>query len=371
MWGGVTCVFLAVPQVGKAHVFTARRWRAGAYPPYDGSGWFAEVFLNVPTLDLRHYAVLQRCLTGPMQPQDAACAAGDLDQDQDVDLRDFARFQRDFHDAHLLRAANYVAGREPDFTFRTPWIDFPAGPDGSYRDSNFATVGDFLNDYIYDVSDPSKLAEPFGSLFLRFTGLIKIRMSDEIRVPASQGLPVWIDVGTLAYDGYEVRVGELIYRFPNIRYGQPFYHWGPAVEVVGLFPIEIAYLNVYDPNDEVGNPRAGIEVYSWHGGGLPWPAGQQMVHEIYGPATLLPPRVIYQPGDERPVVAGDFEADDDVDLGDFQFYQYCADLDFFFLPTFCQVFDFDGDNRLTPSDFAALQDAMKGPGIGSKVRQEP
>ncbi len=81
-----------------------------------------------------------------------------------------------FHDPHLLRADRFVADREPDFTFRTDWIDFPAGPADSDLDASFTTVGNSLNDHIYDISDPSKLDEPFCSLFLRFTGFIKMAL---------------------------------------------------------------------------------------------------------------------------------------------------------------------------------------------------
>jgi hypothetical protein len=177
----------------------------------------------------------------------------------------------------------------------------------------------------------------------------------------------------MGYDGYQTRIGEVVYRFPNVRWAQPFYNWGPAVEVVGLFPIEITYVNVYDPNGTMGNERAGVEVYSWHGGGLPWPAGLQMVHEVRGPATLLPPRVIYQiPPEERlPVVKGDFEADYDIDLHDFQWYQLCSNPDFFFLPTYCRAFDADGDGRLDGSDYAAFQRAMRGPGVSPDGGEGP
>ncbi len=368
------CALVALAAgVAEAHVFVSYLFRQGAYPPHDGVGWLGEAFLNVPNFDLDHHALLQGCQTGPNRAYAGDCRGGDMDRDGDVDLRDFGRLQAAFHDAHLLHAQRYVADREPDFTFRTAWIDFPAGPVNSRLDVDFSTVGDFLDDYIYDVSDPSQLDEPFGSLFLRFTGLVKITLEDEVRVRDFIGLPVWIDVGTMGYDGYQTRIGEVVYRFPNVRWAQPFYNWGPAVEVLGLFPIEITYLNVYDPDGTIGNERAGIEVYSWHGGGLPWPAGQQMVHEVFGQATLMPPRVIYQiPPEERlPVVNGDFDADYDIDLRDFRWYQYCADPDFFFLPTFCRIFDFDGNGRVDAHDYSSLQRTLLGPGMPPESGEEP
>jgi len=82
-----------------AHPAVSQASRAGAYPAYDGGGWIGEVFLNIP----------------------------------------------DESAIHLLTAETYIADRQPDFTFRTEWIDFPAGPVAFQLDSDFATMGDFLN----------------------------------------------------------------------------------------------------------------------------------------------------------------------------------------------------------------------------------
>ena len=150
------CVVVALAAgVAEAHVFVSYLHRQGAYPPHDGAGWLGEAFLNVPNFDLDHHALLQGCLTGANRAYAGDCRGGDMDRDGDVDLRDFGRLQAAFHDAHLLHAQRYVADREPDFTFRTDWIDFPAGPENSRLDVDFSTVGGFLDDYIYDVSDPS------------------------------------------------------------------------------------------------------------------------------------------------------------------------------------------------------------------------
>ena len=365
----VVCCLSSVP--GHAHVFVARAFRAGAYPPYDGSGWFAEAFLDVPNFDLRHHAALQGCLGGPDQPFFAGCRLGDLDRDGDVDLRDIAAFQKTVHDPHLLRAERLLGDDEPDFTFRTDWIDFPSGPQDSRLDRDFATVGDFLDDYIYDVSDTSKLDEPFGSLLLRFSGFLKVTIDDEVRIRDVIGLPIWIEIGTMGYDGYRARVGVTIYRFPNINWAQPFYNWGPAVEGMGLFPVEITYYNVYDPNGVMGNERAGIEIYSWHGDGLPWPAGSLMAHETRGAGTLLPPRVIYREHDALPLVKGDFNADAHIDLRDVRWYQSCADPDYFFLPTGCDSFDFDSNGAISDGDFVAFQAALKGPGVLTSAESGP
>ncbi len=338
----------------SAHIFISRTHRVGAYPTHDGQGWIGEVFLNVPNFDLTHHGMLQNCMTGPSkQYLEETCLAGDLLPDQHVDLRDVAKFQIQFHDPHLVRIERLIPDREPDFTFRTDWIDFPSGPADSGQDADFETMGDFFDAYIYDVSDPAMLNEPFGAFLVKFTGFLKITAEDEVRVGNITGLPVWIDVGTMAYDAYRLRIGEIIYQRSNVKWTRPFTNFGPAVEVLGLFPIEITYLNIYDPAAQFQNDRAGVEIYSWHGDGLPWPAGLQMVHEVRGPATLLPPRAIYQQEDIEFVHPGDFDADFDIDLADFQWFQFCADPTFFFLPSFCRVFDFNGDEVVDGDDYTS------------------
>jgi len=350
----------------SGHVFVAQSLRAGAYPPYDGGGWFGEAFLDLPNFDLAHFASLHACLAGPDQSIGDECRLGDLDEDGDADLRDVGRLQVLFFDNSLVRAERFLANRSPDFTFRTKWIDFPAGPVDSDLDANFDTVGDLLDDYIYDVSDQSKLDEPFGTLLLRFSGLVSVRLEDEIRVRDYIALPVWIDYGIMGYDGYRLRVGVTVYRLPNVNWiERPFYNFGPSIEVLGLYPIEITYFNSYDPEGVMGNSRAGVEVYSWHGGGAPWPAGDNMVHEIYGPATLAPPWVIYQESDIKPAVRGDFDADYDIDLRDVQWYQFCSDPSYFFLPSGCDAMDLDSSGRIDEADFAAFQAILRGPGVPS------
>ena len=135
---------------------------------------------------------------------------------------------------------------------------------------------------------------------------------------------------------------------------------------LGLFPIEITYFNHYDPEGVHQMERAGIEVYSWHGGGLPWPGGENLVHAQFGAMTTVPPRVIYQEEDILPLFKGDFEADGDVDFADYQWVQFCftgpGDEGGFFLELGCGALDFDDDDDVDVDDLAAFQQVFAGPG---------
>ena len=301
-----------------AHVFILEHYRLGSFPPYDGSGWVVEAFTDIP----------------------------------------------DESASNLIVAERYISEREPDFTFRTDWIDFPAGPVPDDLDVNFATIGDFLNDYIYDVSDPSKLDEPFGHLLLRFKGLLRVALADDVSLTGLEGLPVWVEFGTLGHDGYRTRVVDTIYRLPIVlNVHHPFFHENLIVLAAGLFPIEVTYFNRYEPDSEDGLERAGIELYSWHGGGLPWPGGNNLVHAIRGPSTIVPPRVIYQPEDVLPLVKGDYDSDFDIDLLDFRWFQVCYtgigdEGKGFNLELGCKSLDFDDDQDVDGDDLSAFHQAV-------------
>lgn len=308
------------PTLVFAHIFVSRQDRAGAYPDYEGSGWFAEVFLNLP---------------------DEAATT-------------------------LISAEDYADLITPHFTFKTPWIDFPPGPDAFRTDDQFTTLADFFGTDIYDVSDPSMLNQPMSHMVVRFYGLIKITMEEEVRIRDSIGLPVWTDTGTMGYDGYRVSVVNTIYQRPNVNPDNvPWFQFGPATGGQGLFPIEVAYFNRYDPRAFLGAPNAGIELYSWHGSEKAYPPGEQMVHEVFGVATLLPPRVIYQPEDVLVQPLGDFDGDADIDLKDWQWAQICYNADPKAIPNLfpvgCEELDFDVDGRMGDGDVAAFNAVATGP----------
>jgi len=266
----------------QAHPNVPQADRAGAYPDYPGNGWVGEAFLNLP--------------------DDAV--------------------------QHLLLAEQYVLGRTPDFTFRTQWIDFPMGPVSDVPDADLHTVGDLLDGYIYDVSDPSKLSLPMSHLLLRFSGLVKVRLEDESRTLGFIGPPVWMDYGSWGYDGYRTKVGAVTcYTILNTNeFDTAWYNFGPSIEVLGLYPIVITYFDNYDPDGSRGAPRGGFELYSWQGSPYAWPAAQTTPpHSRFGYMTLAPPWPIYQPGDELPLVQGDFNGDAAIDLHDYQWIQNCFD----------------------------------------------
>lgn len=266
----------------------------------------------------------------------------------------------------LLSAESYVIGRAAAITFRTPYIDFPSGPLDVDQDANFATIGDFLDDYIYELSAPEQLDAPFGHFLLRFTGYAAATLEystwDEI------GLPVRIDFGTWGFDGYRTRMGSTsIYRVQNTAplEGNGWYSCDGLPLALGLYPVTITYFNRYDPTGASGNETAGVELYSWYPGGLAWPTGNILVHHRLGPMTILPPEVIYQRDQVVAPLKGDFEADFDIDLRDFQWLQVCyTGPDNFDLGLGCQAHDFDFDGDLDGDDLAPFVDRLDHPGGG-------
>lgn len=264
---------------------------------------------------------------------------------------------------HLLVAENWIASRVPDFTFSTDWIDFPAGPVGLVPDADLETMGDFLNDYIHNVSDPTKLSEPFGNFIIKFSGFLRVAMDDDT-VPGV-GLPVWVDFGTAAQDGYRLFVGQTIYRFPLVGTLDFFWREQPILEATGMFRIEFTYFSKYDPFASLKAEAAGVELYTWHGGGLPWPAGENMIHPQLGPGTIIPPRVIYRQDDIQPLSPGDFDADTDVDAQDVRWFQNCftgpGSEGLLLLETGCERFDLDEDVDVDATDYAGFLGLFMGP----------
>jgi len=186
-------------------------------------------------------------------------------------------------------------------------------------------------------------------------------LADESRIRGEIGMPIWVDFGSMGYDGFRTTVGGVtVYQVVNANIVGPWYNFGPACEVLGLYPIMVTYFNNYDPTGVRGAPYAGFELYSWHGSDFAWPAGENMYHDRRGPGTLVPPRVIYQPEDALPVVKGDFDADTHVDLRDYQWMQICFGSSIV-LASGCDWLDFDDDVDVDIADHTEFEKTMTGP----------
>jgi hypothetical protein len=260
----------------------------------------------------------------------------------------------------LLTAETYISGRPADLTFRTRYIDFPAGPVPAAADTSFATIGDFLaGALIEDLSSPARLEEPFGDFVIRFRGYVDVRLAHStLGLP---GLPVLLDFATFAHGGYRTRIGATsIYRVQDSQFlsGPPLFTENALVLATGMFPMTVTYLQRFDPNDAFGNALAGIELYSFHPGGLPAPAGAAIVDPVFGPMTITPPEVIYQPEQLAPPPHGDADGDKAVTLRDVQALQLCAGES---PGGACGVFDFTGDGLLGADDMEVFARVMRGP----------
>ncbi len=313
----IATVLMLAPAMPRASAdFPVRRdRRSGASVEGNrGQGWKAEAFLNIPDSEM----------------------------------------------TNLLTVERYVQRRTPDLTFRTLWIDFPSGPVGVDLDENFATLGDFLDDYIFDVSSPALLDEPFGNFLIRFKGFVKVVLEDGSQ--PNIGMPTIVDFGTLGADGYRMVAGESLYRQIRVQPNFPFFFENAFFFSLGMYPIEVTVFNRYDPGNLLGYGLAGIELYSWHGG-ISLPGGDNMVHRLFGPATLVPPRIIYQEEDIVPYVEGDFDGNYNIDLLDYTQLFRCffppiscpSGPGLFFCFEWCQDFDIDDDQDLDLQDFATIQ----------------
>jgi hypothetical protein len=311
------CIALALAGAARGHILVPAAERASATPTHPGSGWVGEAYLDIP----------------------------------------------DAWAASLLAAETFVAGQPPDFTFRTTHIDFPSGPADSLLDTEAATIGDWLDAYLSDVSDPAKLDAPLGNVLVRFRGLIDVRA--EYNTFPAFGLPVLFDLGATGYGGYRTQIGSSsILRVQNHVFNDnnPFSTENAIIYVLGLFPVEVAYFNRYDPTNAHGQERVGIEFYTFHPDGLPWPGGTLFSDPLLGNLKVTPPAAVY-PWDARAQLPrGDFDADGNVTLADFAILQACFDQPVAGRAT-CAAMDFDGDGLVGTFDWKRLGLLLTGPGV--------
>ncbi|HRX85902.1 MAG TPA: hypothetical protein P5572_12865 [Phycisphaerae bacterium] len=263
----------------RAHFFVSPLDRVSASPATPGTGWSAAVYLDIPD--------------------------------------NFA--------SSLLSAETYVASRAPDFTFHADYVDFPAGPQDSLLETDVPDMGTLLGSAATDVSDPAALAHPLGNFLIRFTGLVNVRPEvNALDIPGlpvlldfgTQGYGGYrLRVGTTSI----YRVQNHVFNGDN-----PFYSENALVHGFGLFPIQVTYFNRYDPTGAEGHERVGVELYSFYAGGLPWPAGTVINNPVFGPMTVTPPSAIYQPQDVPALARGDADGDGSITLADYAALQRCA-----------------------------------------------
>lgn len=309
---------LASGAPAAAHFFVSPLDRVCVSPDAPGSGWFAEVFLDIP----------------------------------------------DQWAGSLLSAEAYVAGLPPDFTFRSAYVDFPAGPVDALLDADVASIGAWLGGEITNVSDPAQLGRPIGNFLIKFHGHTDVRLEYSSLGVAT--LPVLLDFGTHGYGGYRLRLGSTsIYRVQNHVFNgnNPFFTENALVHGMGLFPVAFTYYNRFDPEAAVGHERVGVELYSFHHDGLPWPAGQSHFDPIFGYMTLTPPSVIYQPEEVPALARGDADGDGAITLVDFAAAQRCFGGEGQSAGEACLVLDFDNDADVDGADLGWLIELLGGPGI--------
>jgi len=300
-----------------AHIFIFQSERIGAAPCTPGGGWSVECFYPVP-----------------------------------VD-----------NASSLLIAELWANGQTPAFTFHADFLDWPSGPAASRNDADLATLGDLLDNYITDLSDPAALALPIDSFLLRARGVINIQTVDnELPIANPQ---TWISFGLSTFDGGRVRISNTTIFRTNTPTPLPF-RWDNAIfQLPGAYPIEVTLFNRHDPENLVGMPNAGFELYTCHEGGLILPGADAIPCFNGAAAGGTPPRVIYDATEVGSIVAGDLDVDNDVDLADFAGLQRCftGENNEGFLSVECQQFDLDADNDIDVFNWNAIAPNFIAPGV--------
>lgn len=309
----VAALLAAGSPVGQGDVIIPESERTGMAPCAVGTGWVVECFYGIP-------------------PESAT---------------------------NLLLAETWAATQTPTFTFRAEYIDWPAGGPVVRPDATFATMGDFLNGYVSDLSDPAALDLPFDSFLLRATGQLDMRFEDTV---FPDQLPLmWFNVGMTTWDGGRVRVGgATIFRVLSPSFST--FGWENAVILAaGTYPITATYLQRSHPE----TPMAGVELLSCHAPdvqGLTVNSSKQLPCPV-GLPVGTPVTVIYAPGDLLAPEPGDVDGDSDVDMRDVMYMQTCYTGPEPAFPVWgpCAGFDADGDGGVGPFDADVVLPGMNGP----------
>ncbi|RJP34581.1 MAG: hypothetical protein C4547_10585 [Phycisphaerales bacterium] len=303
----------------QGHIFIFGNQRAGAPACGDGVGWYVEAFHAIP----------------------------------------------EEHAANLLTAEQYAAQRQPTFTFRADYIDWPMGPTATDFDTAFETMGDFLNGHVRDLSDPNALDLPFDNFLLRATGYVYIRLQDSSYYFEEPPPPIYYDIGMVTFDGGRVFIDPTtLFRMLIPEPPEGFMSDDAVCDFPGLYPLQVNYFQHYDPANEHGADRAGVELLACRTDGLPLPSGEHLRFRCQtGPGYGLPPAAIYQPDQLEPVKDGDFDVDGDVDLRDVKYWQACyTGPDFNGRMNYgCTALDFDTDDDVDLDDYAHFIEQYTGP----------
>ncbi|GMU38952.1 MAG: hypothetical protein KJ057_16630 [Phycisphaerae bacterium] len=253
--------------------------------------------------------------------------------------------------AHLLTAENYIVGRDPTFTFHADYLDWPAGDAANVPDDALARMGDLLNAYISDLSDPEALNLPMRHFLIRATGYFDVILEDA-KDPFSP--PIRKDYGLIAFDGGRVRIDTTtIFRIVVPIPPDSFFFEDAIYPSPGLYKIEITYFQRFNPGGTDGTELAGVELRTCQPDGFDHPGGELMICPDGSLARVTPPRLIYQFEDVLPELVGDFDADNDVDLFDFSRFQRCF-TDSGFEGEYdegCEKFDLDLDDDVDLDDY--------------------
>lgn len=296
---------LLVPIVVVGHIFIFPWQRGGNAPCYPGGGWDVRCFYDIP--------------------DDSA--------------------------QNLLTAEGYVLSRQPTFTFHADYIDWPAGERGSDLDTTFATMGDFLDDYVSNVSLEGALDLPFKHFLLKATGYFSFVLADAKDDTAP---PIRKDFGLVVFDGGRVKVeNTTIFRMVVPNPPDSFFFEDAIIPSPGAYRVEVTFFQKLNPGGTDGTERAGVELRTCQPDGLELPGGDLMVCPDGGKAKGTPPRLVYKYEDLLQSTIGDFDADNDVDLYDWSRFQSC-----FTGPGFegnydpgCEKFDLDLDQDVDLTDY--------------------
>lgn len=318
------CVICALIPAGPtdAHIFIGKYQRIGAVPCGPGTGWSVECFHAIPDADA----------------------------------------------TSLLAAETYVDGPpplSPTFTFHADYLDWPAGFVQSDLDSTFVTMGDLLNDYISNLSDPNALDLPFDNFLIRATGVVNAQWVDN----SHPSLPdIWFDFGILSNDGGRIRLDTTtIFRILLPLPEPSFYTYDAIIPFPGAYPIEVTFFQRNDPTNAVGMDRAGFEFLSCYLDGFELQSDElmQCLETNDGPGTAMAPWHVWAVEDVTAILPGDFDVDNDFDMADYAELQRCHTGPGFKEPLsdYCKEFDLEPDGDVDNNDFNVMVPNFVGPAV--------